>query len=101
MKFEDDPGTRNFLENHLPKLKEENKIELKVDNKFQEKEILQLNILEYLRKEIGNNTITLQFELISETEQRIYLTPESIFQKMAETNPALAKLKKNLDLEVD
>lgn len=101
MKFEDDPGTRNFLENHLPKLKEENKIELKVDNKFQEKEILQLNILEYLRKEIGNNTITLQFELISETEQRIYLTPESIFQKMAETNPALAKLKKNLSLEVD
>lgn len=101
MKFEDDPGTKNFLENHLPKLMEDNKIVLKVDNKFQEKEIIQLNILEHLRKEIGNNTITLHFELIPESEQKVYLTPESIFQKMAETNPALAKLKKNLDLEVD
>ena len=72
-----------------------------LDNKFQEKEISQIHVLEYLRKELGNNSIRFQIDFIPEEEQKTYLSPQEVYKKMVGANPALAVLRKNLDMEID
>ncbi|MBP1662891.1 MAG: polymerase tau subunit [Bacteroidetes bacterium] len=99
--FQKDQVTRGFLLNHLPSLENDNIIGLLLDNKFQEKEISQIHVLEYLRKELGNNSIRFQIDFIPEEEQKIYLNPQEVYKKMVAANPALAVLRKNLDMEID
>ena len=101
LQFDKDLVTKGFLQTHLPTLISENTIQLMLDNRFQEKEISQMHLLEFLRKELGNNSISLQIDIIPEEEQKIYHNPQEIYKKMAEANPALVKLRKNLDLEID
>ncbi len=99
--FQKDQVTRGFLLNHLPSLENDNIIGLLLDNKFQEKEISQIHVLEYLRKELGNNSIRFQIDFIPEEEQKTYLSPQEVYKKMVGANPALAVLRKNLDMEID
>lgn len=99
--FQKDQVTRGFLLNHLPNLENDNTIVLLLDNKFQEKEISQIHVLEYLRKELGNNSIRFQIDFIPEEEQKTYLSPQEVYKKMVGANPALAVLRKNLDMEID
>jgi len=99
--FEKDQVTRGFLLNHLPTTGDDNSIKLLLDNKFQEKEISQIHALEYLRKALHNNSLRFQIDIIPEGEQKVYLSPQEIYKKMAETNPALALLRKNLEMEID
>lgn len=83
------------------KLDENFEIKIKVNNKFQEKELNQLQIIPYLQKELKNSKIRFNIELIPENEQTTYLTPEETYKKMVTTNPALDKLRKNLEMEID
>ncbi len=97
----DEPGTVAFLKTHPPKLLPENVIEIMVDNRFQEKELQQLDLMEFLRKELKNNSLKLNIELTPESEMKKYLTPREIYFKMAEENPLLEKLRENLDMDID
>ena len=96
-----DTGLKNLLSNNTPTLSDENTLKLKVNNRFQENEVHQLRIIDFLRKELKNSEIKFDIEIIPESEQSIYLTPQEIYKKMADENPALEKLRKSLDMEVD
>lgn len=97
----EDPGTKAFLEGHLPVIKDETTIEVIVDNKFQEKELMQMDIMTFLRRELKNDSIKLKVELAPETEHKKHQSPQEIYRRMAGEFPVLEKLRKNLDMEID
>lgn len=96
-----DKGTKSFLDTHLPSLVENNLILIKIDNIFQEKEIHQLNILAYLREQLGNDTIKLIIEQIPESEQPKRRSQAEIFQEMINEFPSIQKLSIDLEMEPD
>ncbi|MFV0392689.1 MAG: DNA polymerase III subunit gamma/tau [Paludibacteraceae bacterium] len=96
-----DLSTKAFLENHLPTKKDESTIEVFVDNVFQEKELLQMDILSFLRNELNNGDIRLKIEYTPETEQKKRQHPQDIYNRMVEEQPILEKLRKNLKMEID
>lgn len=100
-KNELDPPTKAFLSTRNPILKDGYTIEVLVDNKFQEKELMQMGILNFLRKELGNTSIKLQVEFTPETEFKKNQTPQEIFNRMAADYPLVEKLRKELDMEID
>ena len=100
-KEELNPGTKAFLNARTPSLKDDNTIEVMVDNKFQEKELIQMDILNYLRRELHNTSIRLKVEFTPETEFVKHQTPKEIYKRMATDYPLVEKLRKNLDMEVD
>lgn len=100
-KEELNPGTKAFLSARTPSLKDDNTIEVMVDNKFQEKELIQMDILNYLRRELHNTSIRLKVEFIPETEFVKHQTPKEIYKRMATDYPLVEKLRKNLDMEID
>ena len=89
------------MANNTPQIEKEDILRVKVNNRFQENEIHQLHIVDFLRTELQNNNIRIEIDVIPETEQKVYLSPQEIYMKMVETNPALEKLRKNLEMEVD
>ena len=97
----EDPGTKALLENHYPELTKENTVKVMVDNKFQEKELMQMGVVNYLRKELKNDSIKLEIELAPESEFKKHQTPQEIYKRMANDFPLLEKLRKNLDMEID
>ena len=94
-------GLLAFLENHLPAKLDERTIEVLVDNRFQEKELLKMDLLSFLRKELNNNEIRFKIDLKPETEFKKYQTPQEIYKRMATDFPVLEKLRKKLDMEID
>jgi DNA polymerase-3 subunit gamma/tau len=92
------------LSKNKPILKENNIIELTIDNKVQEEEIRtrKPEILEYLRKGIKNFNIQLE-TIIAQTNEKgkILYTDTDKFDKMAEKNPDLQKMKDELNLEIE
>ncbi|MFH0865574.1 MAG: DNA polymerase III subunit gamma/tau [Bacteroidota bacterium] len=97
------PEYYSTLTSHLPVLKEDNIIELIIENKVQEKEISdrKLDILSFLRKELNNFSIQLQTVINKNPETAKPFTPQEKFKKMAEKNPVIKKLKNEFDLEID
>ncbi|MDC3336997.1 hypothetical protein OAW23_03940 [Flavobacteriales bacterium] len=88
---------------HLPELKPNFIIELKINNSVQE-ELLQgekLNFLNYLRKELNNHEIQLKTVIISNHKSNNPYTTRDKYEKLAEKNPALNKLKDLLKLDLD
>ena len=101
IRHDEDPGTKAFLENHYPEMMDENTVKVMVDNKFQEKELMQMDAINFLRKELNNDSIKLIIELAPETEFRKHQTPQEIYRRMATDFPQLEKLRKSLDMEID
>ena len=95
------PAVKSLLINQSIELVGDNNLQMKLNNVLQEKEIQQLGITEYFRREIKNSKIRIGFEVIPESEQTTYLSDEDLYKKMVEENPALEKLRKDLRLEID
>lgn len=95
------PAVKSLLINQSIELVGDNNLQMKLNNVLQEKEIQQLGITEYFRREIKNSKIRIAFEVIPESEQTTYLSDEDLYKKMVEENPALEKLRKDLRLEID
>ncbi len=97
------PNLYSTLSKRIPILKEDFMIELKIDNKIQEKLITdrRMDILGYLREELNNFRIQLKTEIDEEESESKAYFPKEIFDKMAEKNPSLKDLKDKLDLELD
>lgn len=95
------PAVKSLLINQSIELVGDNNLQMKLNNVLQEKEIQQLGITEYFRREIKNSKIRIEFEVIPESEQTTYLSDEDLYKKMVEENPALEKLRKDLRLEID
>lgn len=96
-----DIGAEALLKSHLPELREGNIVHVVVDNIFQEKEMKEMNIISFLREELFNNQLKLEIERLPESEVKVRLTPQELFQKMAEENPLVEALRSRLEMEID
>ena len=87
-----------------PIIKEDFAIEHSVTNKAQDEEFKKnkLELMAYLQKELKNTGITIE-TVIKEADpstKKAYTSKEK-FKQMAEKNPALEELRKQLDLDID
>jgi len=99
----DFPHLYSMFKKHRPLLMEEFRIDFSIDNKLLEEELNEKKgeLLGYLRKALNNYKITLQTR-ISEVDKNFKpYTDKEKFEQMAEKNPALRKLKEELDLEIE
>jgi len=91
------------LTNHEPFLSHVGMITIMVENALQQKLIQdrKADLLDFLRKELNNYNIQLETSMVVETNrtQTAYLPKEKL-EKMIEKNPAVARLCKELDLDV-
>jgi DNA polymerase-3 subunit gamma/tau len=89
------------MSTHTPILNDKFQIQLKVDNLSQEEEVrvFRTEIHSYLRKELRNGAIELLTKIIKDKKEKKAYTPEEKFNKLAEDNPTLLRLKKELDLD--
>jgi DNA polymerase-3 subunit gamma/tau len=92
------------LTNAKVNLSENNQLDVTLLNhsqleKFQE---IKQDMLDYIRREIKNNIITLIFNVEEQEQNTIKVfKPIDKFKAMSEKNPALLELKKRFDLEID
>jgi len=93
----------SYLQSSIPKRISTTSFEVIVSNIFQEKELkrLQQDILEYMRLKLKNSNVVMSIKLAEESENQRSNTPEDRYKIMVEQNPALAKLRSGLNLEID
>ncbi len=93
----------SYINNNMPAKIAEHTYELTFTNIFQEADFKKElgNICNYLRKELKNSSIHFVTRVVEVAEKDKRNDPEDIYKKMAEQNPALNTLKKNLNLEID
>ena len=94
------PSFSSAVGKYKPKLIDNLKIEYKVDNKIMANDILhQTSLLEFLKKELKNNQITLSPILpISNEKKKAYFDNEK-FDELAKDYPGIVKLKEQLNLD--
>ncbi len=84
-----------------PRLKENFKIEYHVPNSIIKDDKLNVNILlDYLKKELNNNQITLEAIVDTHKRQQEAYTDRERFEKLSKDFPKLNRLKNELDLEL-
>ncbi len=99
-------GKLNFaatLTNRKPVLKENAGIGFMIDNLAQEEEFAaeKTDLVSFLKNELQNTGIVLQTSVSKNpTEKRPY-SPQEKFKYLSEKNPALLKLKQQLDMEIE
>lgn len=100
---EESPDFYSTLTSRMPELKDNFIIELTIDNVVQEKEIAdrKIDMLSYIRKELNNGKVNLQTVINKNPANIKAFNPQEKFNKMAEKNPAIRKMKEKFDLEID
>ena len=93
----------SFILSNRPNLLSEKNFEITVNNNSQEKEFNRLkpDIVVFLRNQLQNSSISMNIKMVEETERTRGTSPEDRFRLMTEQNPALAKLRDGLNLEID
>ncbi len=92
------------LTKNKPVLKDNNTIELEIDNRVQEEEIKarKSEIMDYLRKSAKNYSIQLETVIVQSQEKSgMVYTDTDKYNKMVEKNPELQKMKDELNLEIE
>lgn len=97
------PNFYSILSSRKPVLKENNLIELTLDNKAQELTMKErrVDLLDFLRSELGNNGIQMETILVETVSQSKPYTQEEKYKAMLEKNPELKTLREALDLELE
>ncbi len=93
----------SILQNHPPELLENDTIGISVlYTQKNELESGKTQLINYLRKEIKNNNISLSIKIQKQEEvSKKVFTAADKFKMMAEKNPALREMKKKLGLDLD
>ncbi|MBC8460833.1 MAG: DNA polymerase III subunit gamma/tau [Deltaproteobacteria bacterium] len=99
----DFPHLATTLASSDPILKEGWQIEFELDNRILEEELNQKRgeLLEFLKKNLNNYQISLQTRIPENHKEVKPYTDKEKFEKMAAKNPALNKLKEQLDLDIE
>ena len=84
-----------------PKLQDDFKIAVLVDNKSQAEELMlrRTDLHDYLRKKLANGAIEVVVEVNKNEELKKAYTDEEKFKEMAEDNPNILKLRQQFDLD--
>lgn len=100
---EDNPNFFSTLTKRKPVLRDNNIIDLVLDNSVQQEEVFlrKSDILGFLHKELNNNTLQIETQITKTEESTKPYTPVEKFKTMAEKNPMLLKFKDELHLELD
>lgn len=88
---------------YLPKILSDSVLEVEVNTEIN-KNYLQDNsvsIMDFLRRKLRNDNLTMTFRISEANMIEKPLTPREIFEDMAQKNPALISLSKQLDLELE
>lgn len=102
----DKPAHFSLMQVYKPILKENNKITIQFEGQIQIELFSEIkkDLLTYIKKSFGILNIEIAEEIVEKIEDngkpRLY-TPEDKFRFMAERNPALIRLKQQLNLDLD
>jgi len=99
----DFPHLFTTLTSREPVLKENWQIELEIDNRILEEELSlkKDDLLDFLKQKLDNFQITLKTRIQENQKELKPYTDKEKFEKMAEKNPAINKLKEQLDLDIE
>jgi DNA polymerase-3 subunit gamma/tau len=101
----DRPRMYNTLKGHLPERKDDQTIELVLDNTIQQEEFqedIKHDLLIYLKEKLNNELISLTSSVKIEGGKRPRLyTAQEKFDYMLKKNPDLGKLKQDFNLDLD
>jgi DNA polymerase-3 subunit gamma/tau len=87
---------------YKPELTENFVIKMKVDSPVIINDLLNMNeLLEFLKKELNNNQITIKSEIIGDKEKKVVLTNRQKFDELINKYPGIKHLKEQLNLELD
>ena len=95
-------GLASRLKNVTPHIAEYPAIEVTIDNEIlygQVREIIG-NITATMKKNLGNNAISINLQLTKNNGSSRAYTKREIFDNMRKKNPAIEKLRQNLGLEL-
>ena len=96
------PSFANAIAKYKPVLKENFKIEYKVDSLIITKDLLSVtSLLEFLKNNLNNNQITLNPIVTAKDGQKIAYTDREKFAEMTKKYPNISKLKDQLNLEIE
>ena len=92
-----------FQNTNLPVRVSDTTFEIVVNNVMQENELkkIQTDIVQFLINRLKNSSISMLIKVAEESEMQRTLSPEERYKSMVDQNPALEKLRKNLQLEID
>jgi DNA polymerase-3 subunit gamma/tau len=93
----------SMLRPEMLQINNETEVVLAIENSAQKEsfEPVRQDFLDYLRKNLGNNLVSIAMqEKLADGTKKAY-TPAEKFETMMKKNPALLELKKRLDMEVD
>ena len=101
----DKPRMYNTLKGHLPERKDDQNIDLILDNTIQQDEFqrdIRQDLLVYLKEKLNNELISLTSSVKTEKgkQPRLYTAQEK-FDYMLRKNPDLGKLKQEFNLDLD
>ena len=90
------------LNTDLPKVRDDFTIRIELPNSTMKKEIEreQFGLMEHLKKELNNYSITLKISVNEESAKKFAFTPEEKYHKLREKNPAIDILRKEFDLDL-
>ena len=99
----DFPHLYTTLTSAKPMLNEDWQIEFEIANKILEDELNQKrsDLLYFLKQSLGNRKLTLHTRIRENQKETKPYTDREKFEKMAAKNPALFKLKDQLDLDIE
>jgi len=97
------PHLYNSLVQCVPALKEDYNIEIVLENKLLENELSQkkTEMLGFLRSRLDNYKLNISSRVVESSRELRPYTDKDKFERMAEKNPSLHKLKEELDLEIE
>lgn len=92
-----------LMDNYTPRLKENYRIEVQVENKLQANELAfeKIDLLNFLRSSLKNFQITLDTVITEVVQERKLYTSKDKYQHMVEKNPQLDNFRKTFNLELD
>jgi DNA polymerase-3 subunit gamma/tau len=96
------PSFASAIAKYPPQLRDKFVVEYHVDNQIVANDLLNVtSMLEFLKKELNNNQITLKPVVAEKTTQKVAYTDREKFEEMAKKYPGLIDLKEQLNLELD
>jgi hypothetical protein len=103
MLHKEETRLKELIEMYIPQLTGEHMAQIQLPNPWQLEQMRKAmpTLAKELRAALHNDQLQIQLVQAEYNEAQMAFTAEEKFAVMAEQNPALAKLKERLDLQID